>query len=121
MTMPRSSGPEAGPRLAAEQRVPRARRGGPDIAHPATATTTTNRAATNRATTNSGDVEAVAAALAAAIGDGDRIQDLLDVLSNGRIWVPLPDDGRPVTDGSSPRPSTPGPDRHPAGPRRPVP
>jgi type III secretion system (T3SS) SseB-like protein len=45
--------------------------------------------------------DAVAAALAAAISDSDRIPDLLDVLSTGRLWVPLPDDGRPVTDGSS--------------------
>jgi hypothetical protein len=45
--------------------------------------------------------DAVAAALDAAISDSDRIPDLLDVLSAGRLWVPLPDDGRPVTDGSS--------------------
>jgi SseB protein N-terminal domain/SseB protein C-terminal domain len=45
--------------------------------------------------------DAVAAALDAAISDSDRIPDLLDVLSSGRLWVPLPDDGRPVTDGSS--------------------
>jgi hypothetical protein len=45
--------------------------------------------------------DAVAAALDAAISDSDRIPDLLDVLSTGRLWVPLPDDGRPVTDGSS--------------------
>jgi hypothetical protein len=45
--------------------------------------------------------DAVAAALGAAISDSDRIPDLLDVLSSGRLWVPLPDDGRPVTDGSS--------------------
>jgi hypothetical protein len=45
--------------------------------------------------------DAVAAALDAAISDSDRIPDLLDVLSSGRLWVPLPDDGRPATDGSS--------------------
>jgi hypothetical protein len=45
--------------------------------------------------------EAVAQALAAAIKDGDRISDLLDELSRGRLWLPLPDDGGPVTDGSA--------------------
>jgi hypothetical protein len=44
---------------------------------------------------------AVARALQAAIRDTDRVADLLDVLSDGRLWVPLPDDGTPVTDGSS--------------------
>src|ERR1700743_906088 len=38
---------------------------------------------------------------AAAIKDGDRISDLLDELSRGRLWLPLPDDGGPVTDGSA--------------------
>jgi hypothetical protein len=45
--------------------------------------------------------DAVAQALAAAIKDGDRISDLLDELSRGRLWLPLPDDGGPVTDGSA--------------------
>jgi SseB protein N-terminal domain/SseB protein C-terminal domain len=45
--------------------------------------------------------DAVAQALAAAIKDGDRIGDLLDELSRGRLWLPLPDDGGPVTDGSA--------------------
>src|SRR5215469_4314320 len=40
-------------------------------------------------------------ALAAAISDSSRIGDLLDELSRGRLWLPLPDDGRPVTDGSA--------------------
>src|SRR5690348_2860431 len=40
-------------------------------------------------------------ALAAAIGDPSRIGDLLDALSRSRLWLPLPDDGRPVTDGSA--------------------
>jgi hypothetical protein len=39
-------------------------------------------------------------ALAAAVKDPDRVTDLLDELSRGRLWVPLPDD-RPVTDGSA--------------------
>ncbi|HEY0719130.1 MAG TPA: SseB family protein [Streptosporangiaceae bacterium] len=45
--------------------------------------------------------DAVAQALTAAIKDGDRISDLLDELSRGRLWLPLPDDGGPVTDGSA--------------------
>jgi hypothetical protein len=44
---------------------------------------------------------AVERALAAAISDASRIGDLLDELSRGRLWLPLPDDGRPVTDGSA--------------------
>lgn len=47
------------------------------------------------------DASAVERALAAAVLDGDRLGDLLDTLSRGRLWVPLPDDGRPVTDGSA--------------------
>jgi hypothetical protein len=45
--------------------------------------------------------DAVARALRAAIEDDGKIPDLLDVLSEGRLWVPLPDDGTRVTDGSS--------------------
>ena len=45
--------------------------------------------------------EVVAQALATAIKDSDRISDLLDELSRGRLWLPLPDDGGPVTDGSA--------------------
>jgi hypothetical protein len=86
MTMPTSSGPQAGVRLHAGGRVPRARGGAPEDA-------------AGGVTAASDD--AVARALEAAIKDGDRIPDLLDVLSNGRLWVPLPDDGTPVTDGSS--------------------
>jgi hypothetical protein len=44
---------------------------------------------------------AVATALRAAIEDNGKLPDLLDVLSEGRLWVPLPDDGTRVTDGSS--------------------
>ena len=43
----------------------------------------------------------MAQALAAAVKDSDRISDLLDELSRGRLWLPLPDDGGPVTDGSA--------------------
>jgi hypothetical protein len=45
--------------------------------------------------------EAVERALTAAIADTSRVGDLLDELSHGRLWLPLPDDGRPVTDGSA--------------------
>jgi SseB protein N-terminal domain len=47
------------------------------------------------------DVSAVERALAAAVQDVARVGELLDVLSRGRLWVPLPDDGLPVTDGSA--------------------
>jgi hypothetical protein len=45
--------------------------------------------------------DAVERAFAAAVRDGERLGDLLDALSQGRLWLPLPDDGRPVTDGSA--------------------
>jgi hypothetical protein len=45
--------------------------------------------------------DAVERALAAVIRDPARIGDLLDELSRGRLWLPLPDDGEPVTDGSA--------------------
>jgi hypothetical protein len=47
------------------------------------------------------DASAVERALAAAVLDAGRLGDLLDTLSRGRLWVPLPDDGQPVTDGSA--------------------
>jgi hypothetical protein len=40
-------------------------------------------------------------ALAAAAQDPARVTDLLDELSRGRLWLPLPDNERPVTDGSA--------------------
>ncbi len=40
-------------------------------------------------------------ALAAAARDPDGVTGLLDELSRGRLWLPLPDDERPVTDGSA--------------------
>ncbi len=56
----------------------------------------------NTATPGGGHAEGVMErALAAAIRDPGRIGDLLDELSRGRLWLPLPDDGRPVTDGSA--------------------
>ncbi len=39
-------------------------------------------------------------ALDAAVKDPDRATDLLDELSRGRLWLPLPEN-RPVTDGSA--------------------
>jgi hypothetical protein len=50
--------------------------------------------------TNPSSPAAIEHALAAAAQDPDRAADLLDELSRGRLWVPLPDD-RPVTDGSA--------------------
>jgi hypothetical protein len=44
---------------------------------------------------------AIEHALAAAAEDAARVTDLLDELSRGRLWLPLPDDERPVTDGSA--------------------
>ncbi|HEX8004921.1 MAG TPA: SseB family protein, partial [Trebonia sp.] len=43
---------------------------------------------------------AVEQALAAVIKDADRMNDLLDELGRARLWIPLPDGQRPVTDGS---------------------
>lgn len=43
---------------------------------------------------------AIEHALAAAAKDPDRVTDLLDELSRGRLWLPLPDE-RPVIDGSA--------------------
>jgi len=40
-------------------------------------------------------------ALDAAVKHPDQVTDLLDELSRGRLWLPLPDDERPVTDGSA--------------------
>jgi hypothetical protein len=45
--------------------------------------------------------DGVEQALAAAAKDGERVGELLDELSRGRLWLPLPDDGGPVTDGSA--------------------
>jgi hypothetical protein len=43
---------------------------------------------------------AIEHALAAAVKDPDQVTELLDELSRGRLWLPLPD-ARPVTDGSA--------------------
>jgi len=47
--------------------------------------------------------DAVERALAAAISDPSRLGDLLDELSRGRLWLPLPGDRGPATDGSAVR------------------
>jgi hypothetical protein len=47
--------------------------------------------------------DAVERALAAAAAGAGRIGDLLDELSRGRLWLPLPDDGQPVTEGTAVR------------------
>ena len=47
------------------------------------------------------DDDLVEHALAAAAKDGERISEFLDVLSRGRLWLPLPTGGGPVTDGSA--------------------
>lgn len=44
---------------------------------------------------------AVEQALAAAVEDAGRIGDLLDALRSARLWLPLPDDGRPVVTGGA--------------------
>ncbi len=40
-------------------------------------------------------------ALAAAVEDADRVGELLDTLRSARLWLPLPEDGRPVVTGSA--------------------
>ncbi len=40
-------------------------------------------------------------ALAAAVQDAGRIAELLDALRSARLWLPLPDDGRPVVTGDA--------------------
>jgi SseB protein N-terminal domain/SseB protein C-terminal domain len=42
---------------------------------------------------------AVERALSAAAKDRTRVGELLDELAGSRLWLPLPDDGGPVTDG----------------------
>jgi len=56
----------------------------------------------NTATPAGGRAEGVVErALVAVINDGHGLGELLDALSRSRLWLPLPDDGRPVTDGSA--------------------
>jgi hypothetical protein len=57
--------------------------------------------ATAAADPSGGPDELVEQALAAAVHDADRIGELLDVLRSARLWLPLPDDGRPVIAGDA--------------------
>ncbi len=54
----------------------------------------------SQAPANPATPEAIEHALSAAAKDPDRVTDLLDELSRGRLWLPLPE-ARPVTDGSA--------------------
>ena len=45
--------------------------------------------------------EPVEQALAAAVEDADRVGELLDALRSARLWLPLPEDGRPVVTGTA--------------------
>jgi hypothetical protein len=45
--------------------------------------------------------EPVERALTAAVQDAGRIGELLDVLRSARLWLPLPEDGRPVITGGA--------------------
>jgi hypothetical protein len=47
--------------------------------------------------------DAMERALAEAVRDSSKLGDLLDELSLGRLWLPLPKDGQPVTDGAAVR------------------
>ena len=44
--------------------------------------------------------EVVEQAIAAALGDAGRLAQLLTEMARARLWLPLPDGPRPVTDGS---------------------
>jgi hypothetical protein len=45
--------------------------------------------------------EVVEQAITAALADPARLPDLLDELAGARLWLPLPDGPKPVTDGSA--------------------
>jgi len=47
--------------------------------------------------------DTVERAFAAAVADPGMLDDLLDALRAGWLWLPLPDDGAPVTDGCAVR------------------
>ena len=47
--------------------------------------------------------DAMERALAEAVRDSSKLGELLDELSQGRLWLPLPEDGQPVTDGTAVR------------------
>lgn len=58
------------------------------------------RAADSSASHSPAD-DALEHALAAAVQDSSRIGELLDALRSARLWLPLPEDGRPVVSGSA--------------------
>src|SRR5260370_9045907 len=67
---------------------------------------------TRQAPASQASPAAIEHALAATIKDPDQVTELLDELSRGRLWVPLPE-ARPVTDGSAvllPTATYPGPE-----------
>jgi hypothetical protein len=66
-----------------------------------TATRPTDLAAASADPAPSAPAEPVEQALAAAVKDAGRIDELLDVLRSARLWLPLPEDGRPVVTGSA--------------------
>jgi hypothetical protein len=66
-----------------------------------TATRAPELAAPAGPVTPSAPGEPVEQALAAAVEDADRVGDLLDALRSARLWLPLPEDGRPVVTGSA--------------------
>jgi hypothetical protein len=45
--------------------------------------------------------EVIEQAIAEALRDSTRLEDLLDELARARLWLPLPDGPKPVTDGSA--------------------
>jgi SseB protein N-terminal domain len=59
-----------------------------------------SQAASTPASHSAPDI-AVEQALAAAAQDAGRIGELLDALRSARLWLPLPEDGRPVVSGGA--------------------
>lgn len=66
-----------------------------------TATRAANIAAAAGPVAPSAPGEPVELALAAAVEDADLVGDLLDALRSARLWLPLPEDGRPVVTGGA--------------------
>lgn len=66
-----------------------------------TATRAADIAAAAGPVASSAPGEPVEQALAAAVEDADRVGDLLDALRSARLWLPLPEDGRPVVTGGA--------------------
>ncbi len=66
-----------------------------------TATHPADRAAPAGRVAPGAPAEPVEQALAAAVQDAGRIDELLDVLRSARLWLPLPADGHPVSTGGA--------------------